>query len=48
MKQDAMIYSIKCFLQANKDSANKNFFIYWAKTLFSIGLITTCATEKYF
>ena len=47
LKQYVIIYSIKCFLQVNKNSANKQFIIYCLFKIF-IRLITECAIEKYF
>ena len=35
MKQYVMIYSIKCFLQINKDSTNKHFVIYCLFNIFN-------------
>ena len=46
MKQYIMIYSIKCFLQINKDSTNILLSI--AFSIFSIRLMTACLVENFF
>ena len=45
MKQYVMIYSIKCFLQINKDSTNKHFIIYCLFNIFNKANYCRCSSR---
>ena len=46
MKQYVMIYSIKCFLQINKDSTNKHFIIYCLFNIFNKANFNYCMCSR--
>ena len=47
MKQYVMIYSMKCFLQINKDSTNKYFIIYCLFNIFNKANYCMCSRKCF-
>ena len=47
MKQYVMLHYIKCFLQVNKDSTNKNFIIYCLFNIFNKANYCMCGRKRF-